>query len=67
MDTRYGYVLRFLPTGKVKHYLRDSRSNVSECGVWTFCASQWYGTGSQDEIETLEKLPLCKRCEKHVK
>jgi hypothetical protein len=55
---------RYLPGGTVKHALLYAESASAVCGQlpsW-FRPEGWFGTGSQDEYETVERLPACKRC-----
>jgi hypothetical protein len=61
---------RYTRFGKVAHLV--SR-NIYQESIWMspcgFSGSDynWLGTGSQEEYETAEKLPLCKTCERLTK
>jgi len=58
----YGIEWRYLPGRKVKHALRHVTDSGAACGVSALPASEWRGTGSQREYETLATLPPCSRC-----
>jgi hypothetical protein len=56
---------RYLPGRGVIHALNRSFGWGSLCGVtpsWFRPVSDWRGTGTQEEYETAEQLPRCKRC-----
>lgn len=64
-------VWRYLPRRSVKHALRASagyagHESTALCGTapawFAPQAEQWWGTGTQTEHETVEKLPECRRC-----
>jgi hypothetical protein len=57
-----GIEWRYLPGGSVKHALLDVTNAGSACGIYTLPASDWRGTGSQREYETVESLRPCMRC-----
>lgn len=74
-ETFAHYVFRYLgPTAKVKHAIRRNIGSASEalhsnrsaqCGrspVWFAPPPGWYGTGTQEEYEKNDALPVCKRC-----
>jgi hypothetical protein len=54
-------------TGKTAHLLLPFASlntyGTALCGVGPEYFDAWRGSGSQQEIEILASLPLCKRCE----
>ncbi len=57
---------RYLHGGKVVHALPEQVSGRehARCGTapsW-FSPDGWFGTGSQVEYETVERLPRCGRC-----
>lgn len=59
---------RYLKKGGVKHivgykYQDSNQFDVSFCGrgrPWGY--AEWYGTGNQEEIESLKELSECKQC-----
>lgn len=53
---------RYLHGRPVKHLLSGPFDCVAVCGVGPVFAPDWYGTGSQAEYETAERLRKCKRC-----
>lgn len=50
----------YLPKRKVAH-LTD-QGTISYCRIWS--PGGFWGTGSQEEYERAESLPLCKTCAK---
>ena len=55
---------RYLHGRPVKHLLSGPFDRIAVCGVGpVWFAPDWYGTGSQGEYETAERLRKCKRCE----
>lgn len=57
---------RYQPGGTVKHLLGRVSDAGAICGVDTLPASNWRGTGSQDEYERLETLRPCRRCLREI-
>lgn len=53
---------RYLSGRAVKHEMITKFTSF--CGLVPFPVSAWMGTGSQEEYETLERLPICKNCER---
>ena len=57
-------------TGKTSHLLLPFQSlntyAAALCGTGPEYSEAWRGSGSQQEIETLASLPVCKRCEKQA-
>ena len=58
-------------TGKTAHLLLPFQSlnfyAAALCGTGPEYSEAWRGSGTQQEIETLASLPLCKRCEKQAR
>jgi hypothetical protein len=55
-------------TGRTAHLLPPFASlNTDATALCGTSADAWYGSGSQDETETLGSLPVCKRCEGHAR
>lgn len=57
---------RYLPGRAVKHALADTTDAGAACGVYTLPASNWRGTGSQAEYETVAALRPCAHCVRKV-
>lgn len=55
--TRTGVVVHLLPS-----YSSPNSNDAALCG--TEPGEYWYGTGTQDEYELAERLPLCRGCER---
>lgn len=53
---------RYLSGGVVKHALRSAEQAVALCGAAPWLSRYWYGTGSQQECETLQALRPGMRC-----
>jgi hypothetical protein len=67
-ETPEGFQRLNLPWRKTAHLLGvlDSPNSVASavCGIYPGMFGYWAGTGSQDEIEAVAEMPLCKRCVK---
>lgn len=60
-----GYIALYTYKSRVAHAVNEDHrhgNSVAVCGLGPAWFNSWYGTGSQDEYETAEKLPLCRRC-----
>lgn len=59
---------RYLANRKVKHAVPvntmwyTGHDPISLCGIIIVVPDQWRGTGSQEEYDTVDSLPECKRC-----
>ncbi len=53
---------RYLPNGRVVHALTGTSDAGAVCGVYALPASEWRGTGNQNEYEQAAALPKCRRC-----
>jgi len=57
---------RFTFYGKVAHYvttnLFDADVLMTRCGL-SGHSQYWYGTGSQDEYDTVTKMAICRKCQ----
>lgn len=64
MPTPY-FERRYTPNGKVAHLISEANWGYpyprAACG-WDGQATYWRGSGSQDEYDRAQALPLCKRC-----
>lgn len=59
-----GYSLVCLPYGRVAH-MRLGTDMTAQCGMESrhmYRDGGWHGTGSQDEWESVRRLPLCRKC-----
>lgn len=59
---------RYLLGRPVKHAMTlveslAGHSSLALCGLWGFDHGPWLGTGSQNEYDEVDRLPLCKNCE----
>lgn len=57
------------PRGKVAHIIPSSAAgyvSAAMCGLWAWSRSDWRGTGTQDEYDRADSLPLCKNCLRKV-
>lgn len=59
---------RYLYGGTVKHALQKSGFTFAFCGVSPayYDSLYWLGTGNQKEYDTVENLPICKRCQRVI-
>ena len=64
MATPEGYERRYLRRGKVAHLIRSGMDGISVCNIWAgyTATSDFWGSGSQEEYEKADSLPLCKSC-----
>lgn len=56
---------RYLAGGRVIHALPRRGGDlawVARCGVSPRWGGDWWGTGAQAEYETVQRLPMCRRC-----
>jgi hypothetical protein len=65
--SRTGVVWRYLDGGRCRHAVPQWTHHVGHapravCGLETFRAEDWHGSGSQVEYETATSLPECRRC-----
>lgn len=58
----YDQEWRYLPYGRVRHALIHSNEARAYCGAVAYPASDWRGTGNQDEYERVAGLPMCADC-----
>lgn len=59
------YEWRYLPRGTVVHAIHRLGGGIAAtalCGTGPWCASEWLGTGRQDEYERAATLPACRNC-----
>lgn len=60
------------PTASVAHLLspfelsKFDHTPTALCGKWAWNASDWFGSGTQDEHDRAASLPTCKNCQKQV-
>lgn len=64
-----GYERRYISaTAKAAHLVAPAELSAFNhtptalCGMWAWSASDWWGTGSQEEAERAASMPVCKTC-----
>lgn len=60
---------RYLPLGHVRHALQRNGGDlaaVAVCGRGPLFPTDWHGTGSQREYDTVAELRACRDCARHM-
>lgn len=70
-DPMKHYERRYTPSGNVAHLVHETEWSSfggithSACG-WSGVQEYWRGTGSQEEYEKADALPICQKCLERV-
>lgn len=62
------YAWRYTRWGCVKHLVHvEGRHTMAVCGVAVDSFADWFGTGTQDEYDTVERFEECRTCHNRIR
>lgn len=67
-DECFLYEWRYTRWGCVKHLVHvGGRHTMAVCGVAVDAFADWFGTGTQDEHDTLARFEECRTCHNRIR